>query len=189
MFGLLAPSLIAVVAALAAGGSLAHWSRTRLRWSPLALLALGVQIPLYTSPTKTWSVVVAVGAGAGIATIVLVLLVLVRNAVGPLRAACGMAALGIMLNLTVMLANGGWMPRADERLPMAFNRGDLAATVANTAPMTADTRLPWLGDIIPEPAWLQRADLLSVGDLLLSLGGAWCAFVITRGRMLPRGGN
>jgi Family of unknown function (DUF5317) len=189
LFALIAPPLLAAVAALAAGGSLTHWSRARLRWAPLALLALLVQIPLYTGPTKTWAPIVAIGTGAGIATIVLVLVVLLRNAIGPLRAACGLAALGVVLNLTVMLANGGWMPRADDRLAMAFDRGDLTTTVANTAPLTADSRLPWLGDVIPEPAWLPRADLISIGDLLLSLGGAWCAFVITRGRMLPQRDN
>ena len=185
MFGLIAPFLLAVAAALVSGGSLGHWSRARLRWAPLALLALGIQIPLYTWPVKTWSIVVAMGAGIGIATISLVLVVVLRNAAGPLRMACRLAALGIALNLIVMVANGGWMPRADDRLPAPVERGDLATTVANTAPMTAETRLAWLGDIIPEPAWLPRADLVSIGDLLLSLGGAWCAFAITRGRLLP----
>lgn len=184
MFGLIAPSLIAVLAALALGGSMAHWAQARLRWSPLALLALGIQLPLYSAPFNTWPLVIAIGAGTGIATTALVLLVVLGNARGPLRLAGGVAALGIVLNLTVMLANGGWMPRADVIAPRAIQRvADDTAGVNNTTPMDADTRLPWLGDVIPQPAWLPMANLVSFGDLLLALGAAGCAFAITRGRL------
>jgi hypothetical protein len=44
-------------------------------------------------------------------------------------------------------------------------------------------RLTWLGDVIPQPGWLPQANLISVGDVLLSLGAAGCAFAITRGRL------
>jgi hypothetical protein len=184
LFGLIAPSLLAVLAALASGGSMAHWARARLRWSSLALVALGVQLPLYSAPFNTWGPVVAIGAGAGIATTALVLLVVLGNARGPLRLAGGLAALGIVLNLTVMLANGGWMPRADAIAPRAVQRAaDDAAAVNNTTPMSTDTRLAWLGDVIAQPAWLPMANLVSLGDLLLALGAAGCAFAITRGRL------
>ena len=184
MFGLIAPSLLAVVAALASGGSMAHWARARLRWSPLALLALGVQLPLYSAPFNTWPLVVAIGAGAGIGTTALVLLVVLGNARGPLRLAGGLAALGIVLNLTVMLANGGWMPRADAIAPRAIQRAaDDSVVVNNTAPMSAATHLAWLGDVLPQPAWLPMSNLVSLGDLLLALGAAGCAFAITRGRL------
>jgi Family of unknown function (DUF5317) len=184
LVGLIAPSLIAVVAALASGGSMTHWAQARLRWSPLALLALGVQIPLYSAPFNTWPLVLAIGAGAGIATTALVLLVVLANARGPLRLAGGLAALGIVLNLTVMLANGGWMPRADAIAPRAIQRaGDDSVVVNNTAPLSAETQLAWLGDVIPQPAWLPSANLISLGDVFLALGAAGCAFAITRGRV------
>jgi hypothetical protein len=183
LFGLIAPSLIALVAALASGGSLAHWSRVHLRWSPLALLALGLQIPLYSRPFNTWGPVVAFGAAAGIITMALVLMVVLGNARGPLRLAAGLAALGIALNLTVMLANGGWMPRADAIAPRAIERAEGQA-VNNTAPMTSQTRLVLLADVIAQPDWVPLSNLISVGDVLLSVGAAWCAFCITRGRML-----
>jgi hypothetical protein len=95
-----------------------------------------------------------------------------------------LAALGIVLNLTVMLANGGWMPRADAIAPRAIQRaGDESAVVNNTTPMSAETHLAWLGDVIPQPAWLPLANLISLGDVLLALGAAGCAFAITRGRL------
>jgi Family of unknown function (DUF5317) len=185
LFGLIAPSLIAVLAALASGGSMAHWGRARLRWSPLALVALGVQLPLYSAPFNTWGPVIAIGAGAGIATTALVLLVVLGNARGPLRLAGGLAALGIVLNLTVMLANGGWMPRADAIAPRAIQRAaeESAVVVNNTTPMDTETRLAWLGDVIAQPGWVPMANLVSLGDLLLAFGAAGCAFAITRGRL------
>jgi Family of unknown function (DUF5317) len=34
--------------------------------------------------------------------------------------------------------------------------------------------LPWLCDILPLPRWLPRANVLSIGDVLLALGvGGW----------------
>jgi hypothetical protein len=107
LFGLIAPTLLAVLAALLSGGSMTHWARARLRWSPLGLIALGVQIPLCSAPFTTWPVVVAIGAGTGIATTAPVLLLLARNARGPLRLAGGLAALGIVLNPMVMLLSLG----------------------------------------------------------------------------------
>ena len=182
MLGLIAPLLMAIVAALAIGGSLDHWARLRLRWWPLALLALAVQVAVYTPPLNAWPAIVAIGPVSGILSTGVVLAVVVRNGVGPLRWACGLAATGIALNLAVIVANGGWMPRADALAPRPVDRGALGGAVTNTAPMAPETRLAWLGDSIPEPAWLPMANLVSPGDVLLSLGAAWWAFAVTRGQ-------
>ena len=186
MIGLVAPLVIATVAALALGGSLDAWGRQRVRWWPLVLVALGIQLPLYSPPFDTWSPVVGAGPLLGILTMALVVVVLVRNAEGAVRPACLLAALGITLNLVVMLANGGWMPRAEDLLSLLGDGGiraagtpDLVAT--NTAPMGSATRLAWLADWIAQPSWLPMANLVSIGDLLLSFGAAWWAFVVTRG--------
>jgi hypothetical protein len=184
--GLVAPLLIATAAALALGGSLDDWGRQRIRWWPLILVAIGVQLPLYSPPFRTWPAVVAAGPLLGALTMALVLVVLVRNATGPVRAACLIAALGIALNLVVMLANGGWMPRAEELTSLLGDGGIRASdpdlVASNTAPMTAGTHFSWLSDIIPQPGWLPMANLVSVGDLLLSAGAAWWAFVVTLGQ-------
>ena len=186
MVGLVAPLLISTVAALALGGSIDGWSRQRIQWWPLVLVALGVQLPLYSPPFDTWPVVVAAGPWLGSVTMALVVVMLVRNAVGPVRGACLLAAVGIGLNLVVITANGGWMPRAEELTVLlgdggirAANQPDLVAS--NTAPMRPDTHLAWLGDTFAQPAWLPMANLVSIGDLLLSAGAAWWAFVATLG--------
>jgi hypothetical protein len=45
--------------------------------------------------------------------------------------------------------------------------------------MTPNTQLNWLGDLIPEPAWLPKNNVISIGDLLLGSGLAWWAFLMT----------
>ena len=187
MIGLVAPLLIATLAAVAMGGSLDAWAEQRVRWWPLVLLGLGVQLPLYSPPFDTWPPVVAAGPLLGLVTMALVVVVLVRNATGPVRYACLLAALGITLNLTVMLANGGWMPRAEELISLLGDGGIRAAgqpdmVATNTAPMGSATRLAWLADWIAQPSWLPMANLVSIGDLLLSAGAARWAFVVTLGR-------
>jgi len=41
--------------------------------------------------------------------------------------------------------------------------------------------LPWLADVLPQPAWLPRPNVVSVGDILLAGGVAAWAF----GAMAP----
>ena len=149
------------------------------------MAALGLQLPLYSPPFNGWPAVVAAGPLLGILTMAAVVVVLVRNAEGAVRPACLLAALGITLNLIVILANGGWMPRAEELVSLLGDGGihagnpDLVAT--NTTPMDTATRLVWLADWIAQPSWLPMANLVSIGDLLLSAGAAWWAFVVTLG--------
>ncbi len=177
MLGLVAPAIIAVLVGLALGGSLDNLSRQRLRWWPVALLALGVQIPLYSPPFNSWPGVIALGAPLGVITTAMIALLLVRNATGAVRAACLLAAAGVALNLVVIVINGGWMPRLQ---PVAGRVGDLNQRVSNTAPVGSDTRLAWLGDSIPEPPWLPLSNVLSPGDILLASGAAWWVFAATR---------
>jgi hypothetical protein len=180
VIGLVAPVVLAVICALVLGGSFEHWSRRRLLWWPLALLALAVQLPLYSKPFNTWAPLVALGATLGILSTALVLLVVLRNAVGSARTGLLIAALGIGLNLTVMIANGGWMPRLDAESTGLPDPPRQEASISNTAPVVATTRLLWLADTIAQPAWMPLANVVSPGDLLLSFGAAWWAFVLTR---------
>jgi hypothetical protein len=180
MIGLVAPMLVAVAVALMLGGSLDHWSKQRVRWWPLALLAVAIQIPLYSAPLNTWRPMLAVSAIAGEVTMVLILLMVLRNAISTAQPALFLASLGVALNLTVIVANGGWMPRADAQAPRELDHGSTQSRVSNTAPMAPDTRLGWLADTIAQPVWLPLSNLISPGDLLLSFGAAGWAFSVTR---------
>jgi hypothetical protein len=54
----------------------------------------------------------------------------------------------------------------------------------NVAPIGPDTRLPWLGDILAEPDWLPRRNVISIGDILLALGIASWAFTAATTRRI-----
>jgi hypothetical protein len=79
-------------------------------------------------------------------------------------------ALGLFLNCVVILLNGGFMPisaqaRAVAGLPPVVGRE------MNVVPLTQDTILPWLGDILPLPAFIPFATVFSIGDILIAIGG------------------
>jgi hypothetical protein len=174
--------LAAVGLALALGGSPNGWVSHRLRWWPLPMLAMAIQLVLYSPPFDSWPLVVAAGPFLGLATMAAVVPMLLRNATGRARPACMLAAIGIGLNLTVMLFNDGRMPRADA---LAAHPGEVSAwtatepTLSNVQPAGAETRLGVLADILPEPAWLPSSNVFSIGDLLLASGLTLWAFQIT----------
>jgi hypothetical protein len=186
--GLLALSLIGIAAALVRGGSFAGWARVHVRWSGVALASLALLLLLHNHPIDRleW----AIAWGPAIWTICLAVLcaVLVRNALADkaLRGPWAVAALGVALNVLVVAANGGFMPQSvDARLT---SRGtpiqDADIQLKNVRPMTEETRLNFLGDVIPEPAWLPKTNVISIGDLLLGFGLAWWAFAVTRRRSI-----
>lgn len=89
-------------------------------------------------------------------------------------------ALGMVLNLVVIAANGGYMPASLDALRAAGRHETAAAllasadhTYANVVLMSEGTRLNALGDWLFLPAWLPLANAFSPGDALLMLGVAW----------------
>ncbi len=96
-------------------------------------------------------------------------------------------AAGVFANALVMALNGGFMPVSLEALEEA-GLGDRAALLVaggylEHAALDASTRLPFLGDIIPlgPPLWF-RAEVVSVGDVLVILGLVLTVFLETRPR-------
>jgi hypothetical protein len=188
MTGLLALSLVAIAVALLRGGSLAGWSQVQVRWWPLAVASLGVQLILHNPPVDRQPWAITFGPLIWSVCLAAMLTVLVRNAfASDLRAtrlAWTVAALGVGLNLLVVAANGGFMPQSYEA--RSITRGASVSTVTddsrlrNVVPMSDATRLNALGDVIPEPAWLPKTNVISIGDVLLGGGLAVWAFATTR---------
>lgn len=183
MIGLVLPMVLATLLALALGGSLAGWSRQQVHWWPGIFAAFAVQLALFTPPLNQQPWAITWGPDIWVATMLAVAVVLLGNGVvgGPMRAAWLVAALGVSLNVLVVVANGGSMPRSHEASaavgrPIAADQGE---RLSNVAPLAAGTRLAVLSDVIPQPAWLPMANVVSVGDLLLSGGAAWWAFQAT----------
>lgn len=73
------------------------------------------------------------------------------------------AGLGILMNFTVILLNGG-MPVLEEAARLAGETGELILDTKHVL-LTDDTVLPFLADIIPLPG-----AVLSLGDVFLAIG-------------------
>ncbi len=178
-------TLAGFVAALLLGGTLQGWRHITVRWWPLALLALALQLVLYNPPIDTQPWALAYGPYLFILAKAVLTAVLLKNALSAPahNFAWYMAALGVALNLLVVAANGGYMPQSAEA--RVISRGstlvenEAAPRLHNVKPIADDTRLTFLGDVLAQPTWMPRSNVISIGDLFLAGGlGLW-AFQVT----------
>jgi hypothetical protein len=186
MLGLLLPLLVTSVAGALWVGSLAGLQRLRIVWWPLALGSIAVQLVLFNPPIDRQSWALDYGPWIWVLSLVGMLAVLVRNSAlkGPARYAFVLAAVGVAANLFVVVANGGYMPQSPQArfqvrgMPLIAEGS--APRLRNVAPAGPDTQFAWMGDMIPQPIWLPTANVVSIGDLALSLALAlWALLMIT----------
>jgi len=97
---------------------------------------------------------------------------------------------GVFLNFLVMVLNGGAMPVS---LEAAAALGQYYVDVLQDndvvfkhAMLMEDTRLPFLGDIIPIVAPYPREMVISIGDIVMNIGiFIFLQHVMTRSKSLP----
>jgi Family of unknown function (DUF5317) len=182
MLGLLIPLFGASTIAAWRVGSFAGLQSRRIDWWPLALASIAAQLVLFNPPIDRQPWALEWGPWVWVASLITLVAVLMRNALSAElgRAAFVLGALGVGLNLMVVLANGGHMPQSPEaRLAVRGTpliQPGAVPQLHNVAASGPDTRFTWLGDVFPEPAWLPTANVVSVGDLMLSTALAWWAF-------------
>jgi hypothetical protein len=188
VIGLLAPPVLALALALGLGGSLHAWSGLRARWWPAFVLAFAVLLVLYSPPTNQQPWAVVAGPWIGLAMKIVIMAVLVDNArhAGASRTAWALAAAGVGLNTLAIAANGGYMPQSTSAAVAVWGQSRATTQVRpdrleNISVLDAETRVPWLSDVIPQPTWLPRPNVVSIGDVLVSLGLAGWVFIVTRG--------
>jgi hypothetical protein len=187
MTGIAVFGLIGVAVALVRGGSFAGWAKVHVYWSLVVFGSLGVQLLLHNPPTDHQAWAIAWGPIIWSACLATLCAALLRNAIAvrSTRYAWLLAAVGVGLNLLVVVSNDGFMPQSAEArtisrgAPIALATQSSEPQLRNIAVMNDQTRLSLLGDVIAEPAWFPNANVISVGDLLLGLGLAWWAFLIT----------
>jgi hypothetical protein len=117
MLGLLAPTFVAVIAALSLGGSLRQLFTTRVCWWPAVLISFAVELVLYNPPVNGQAWAIQVGPSIWLVTKLVLLAVLLRNAwpaPGPVGWPWLVAAVGVALNALVIALNDGHMPQAPE---------------------------------------------------------------------------
>ena len=180
MVGLLAPTLIAFCAALAIGGSPRRLVASRILGWPAIVACFALELVLYNPPIDTQPWAEQAGPWVWLATRLVFLGVLLVNgwpASNALAWPYWLAALGLGLNTLVIAANGGHMPRSVEAAVAVWGASHIDPTrLQNIAPMAADTRFAWLGDVFAEPTWLPRPNVISIGDICLALGVASWVF-------------
>lgn len=166
--------IVAVLAAGAGvlrGGSLRALADTRFRWVALLLTGLAVQI-FYDiwrpeGLSERGALLVVLASRAAVAGFLLV------NWRLP---GLMLAGTGLALNVVAIAANGA-MPVWDRAV-------DAAGLIAPTdeefgithEPLTDDTVLPWITDVVPIPI---LETVISVGDVLLAAGIGWLVFART----------
>jgi Family of unknown function (DUF5317) len=154
---------IGIIAGYLAGGRLERLGSLRLRWVPLALIGLAIQVVLFSEPFGPWPAgfVPAVYQ----ASTAMVLIAVLRNLAVP---GVTIIAVGAACNLAAIVANGGWMP-AD---PAALDSvGGLPPGASNSIVVSQPALLP-LTDLFALPSWLPLANVFSVGDVLIGVGVA-----------------
>jgi hypothetical protein len=167
---------LAVVAGVVAGGSLRNFERVRVHWWALALA--GVALQTLPAPAIGGVEQRAVGSAVLVLSYLLLLAFITANRWVP---AAGVMAVGLLLNLAVVAANGG-MPVSTSAIRTAGG-STLALATSHDAKhhvMTNGDVLTPLADVIPVPRPV--GIVLSIGDELLYLGTAWFVIQVIRGR-------
>lgn len=145
--------------ALVLGGRPSRLAEVRFRLAPLVLVALGVQVVLFTRLGEALPDGAVAPAHAG--TYVLLLVFAVANL--RLRS-LALVFGGLLLNAMAIAANGGTMPASRTALAALGIHGDYA-NVSDRA-----HRLGFLGDVFVVPTQLPLANVFSIGDILIGLG-------------------
>jgi hypothetical protein len=152
---------IGLLAGLAAGGDLARLATVRFRLGAVAVVALVVQLALF-SPLADGVPPELVRAAYVLST-VLVGAVVVANAG---LAGVPLIVVGAACNLAAIVANGGAMPAAPGALAaLGFGVGGHTSSIAVDHPA-----LEPLTDIFALPGWLPLANIFSVGDVVIGIG-------------------
>jgi hypothetical protein len=166
------PLLIGLLPAPLLGGRWSRLGELRLRWVGLFYVAIALQIvafPVSTLPWRTpdraavvlWLVsygLFALGAAANF-----------RVSGVPLIAA------GMLSNVAAIVSNGGHMPA----LPSALKAAGLHFEQSRNSTALAEPHLAWLVDRWAAPEWVPWANVYSVGDVFIAIGGFVFALAAT----------
>lgn len=160
---------LGLVAGILTRGSIGALGSVKIKLWPVALIGLAFQMLLFSSPLA--AAVGTLGPSLYVVSTTIVLMTLVVNLRQP---GFWLIALGAFANFTVIVANGGQMPAS----PAAFailNGTPLVPTTDFSNSFIAGPNTPFyfLADIFVLPRPIPFANVFSIGDLLIGLGGAW----------------
>lgn len=168
--------VFSLVVGLLRGGRLGGLIRLPLRWAPLAVIAFAVQAYfIYRAPLRGsgvpwgWQEMLLFGSH------ILILVVLWANRK---LAGAKWIAYGLLLNLLVMIANGGWMPVTPEALIRTGQAGLVSSMASGIRVQGSksivlsqhETRLWFLSDVFVLAKPFPLPSVFSIGDALVAVG-------------------
>ncbi|HBY97795.1 MAG TPA: hypothetical protein DEP84_28285 [Chloroflexi bacterium] len=165
--------LLAVVLARLRGGRLERLGQLSFRFAPLIIVGFVIQILIFTPILGSHLSRPQIALAYDL-SMILVWGTLAMNWRMP---GAPLMALGVFSNWLVITLNGGFMPASQDALLQAgfVSRAMMTGNqhYNNTILIDANTRLPFLADIMAVPAALPFSNVFSPGDLLLATGTAW----------------
>ena len=165
--------IIGLFIGLLLGGRMRNLRSYRLTSPFLPILALLLQILLFSEsiPTARWTL--ALKAVLHVLSYIMLLVFFALNFKKPGFAIMG---LGLLLNFAVISANGGFMPTNREALSKAgFQTSGYASGTLHNNGIAKKTRLEILGDVFSIPQGIPFSNVFSIGDVLIGLGASVAA--------------
>ncbi len=156
MLWMLLVVVIAMLVGWIRGGKLSNLTEIRVRVWWLLIFGFGLQLIAGFLPRDQHDLAVGLIL---VSYLPLLLFVWLNRAMNGLW----IAGIGILMNFTVIVVNSG-MPVLPEAVLLAGGSEDFTLGAKHVL-LDADTRLPFLADIIPLPR-----SVLSLGDLFLAIG-------------------
>ena len=183
---LASPVVLALVVAMARGGSLRHLAALPLRGSAFILCSLALQVALYLPGMQRSWIAVHYGGGIYVLALALALVGALRN--WRLGVAVRFATLGLALNALVIVANGGYMPVNKSALSSVQGTVRVrevadAGLYGNTRLATRDNTLLPFSDVFPLRIPHGLGNVFSIGDLLIAAGVVTLTYRGARGHV------
>ncbi len=156
------------------GGRLSGLGKLKLRWLPLVLVALILQLLIFPLFADDAIVPVASGLLHILSYGLLALWIVLNLRMVPVA----LLGIGAACNLSALLANGGLMPASVTALQRA-GYAEIAQRLiedgaySNLILMSADTRWNALGDVLFVPEWIPLSSAFSIGDTLIMFALGW----------------
>jgi Family of unknown function (DUF5317) len=158
------PLLIGLAIAPLFGGNLRRLARFRIRFIWIFYVAIAIQLAAFPVKYMPWHTSDRVGVVLWLVSYAIFCVGVAANFRKP---GIPPITLGLVSNLSAILANGGHMPA----LPSALRGAGLHFTKSRNSAELAAPHLSWLVDRWAAPSWIPWANVFSVGDVLIAFGG------------------
>lgn len=171
-------AVLVVLSVPLTGASLAPLARIKIRRSWVVWASIGLQLVITSIPEFP----ATLGQVLHLVSFALAGIFLLSNRHLPGEP---VIALGAVMNVVAIAANGGTMPAST----WAWRTAGFAVPTENfgNSSIVQSARLPWLGDVFAIPANWPLSNVFSAGDIVIVLGLAYLVHRTCRSKKAPSG--